>query len=738
MLVAAHHAVPYDAAERLIAACDTSATCTTSSSALLKAMTYASTNVAGTPANWRAGKLETATAVNRAFTLPVSNNTTSGTTTVTETYTYAGRGGRVSTKATAVTLAGAPSGNFSQSFTQSFRWTELGQLDALTYPTCVAAACTNTTTRSVVNAYQGGRLVAVGPYYATEITYHPNGMLKQVTHARRGEHVSAGVAERVDADPNAMGRPYRIYTDGATLPGSTFNVEGDWSNGYYSYDGAGNIKKLLKVSGSSTDTLKPGDDTFTYDKVSRLTQARIATGASTTVSQAYVYDAWGNLTSYGGQPRTIEPSYPTSNHLDDASYDAAGNQTGWIWDPAATPEPRYTYIYDYDRLNQMRYVNGPDGQHRVLAYSADGERIVERDLTGGITTFTLRGLDGALLREVELQNGVYAWVKDYVYRDGQLLASQDRKEGHQHYHLDHLGTTRMLTNRCGERVKRYEQFPFGDTISAPDNDTEKRRFTGHQRDIGSTTNTLDDMDYMHARYYGMKMGRFLAVDQGNGRRAAPQTWNRYGYCRGNPVTRFDPDGAADQVVWDYYFATKDLGPEGREAFETSLSEGLLVGTTATYGAGLIARGGSSLVTGALIYGHRVVDFLSNLLTPGPTITGSIGGVSRKSLEAAARSGGPVIELLTNQTTAPAVGRALSAAAGEGAQALAGAAREGGKLFVARIPAALIAKLQQAGLVEVKTTMMGKRVVAIEYRFYPQASEFVARFFQQAGSEVPKT
>ncbi|MDI9621981.1 MAG: hypothetical protein QM379_08880, partial [Acidobacteriota bacterium] len=60
-------------------------------------------------------------------------------------------------------------------------------------------ACTNTMQRTVYNEYQGGRLVAVHPYYATEITYHPNGMLKQVTHARRGEQVSAGVAERIDA-----------------------------------------------------------------------------------------------------------------------------------------------------------------------------------------------------------------------------------------------------------------------------------------------------------------------------------------------------------------------------------------------------------------------------------------------------------------------------------------------------------------------------------------------------------
>ena len=246
-------------------------------------------------------------------------------------------------------------------------------------------ACTNTMQRTVYNEYQGGRLVAVHPYYATEITYHPNGMLKQVTHARRGEQVSAGIAERIDADPNAMGRPYRIFI-------------------------------------------------------------------------------------------------------------------------------------------------------------------------GGTTTFNLRGLDGALLREVELKAGAYEWVKDYIYRDGLLLASQHRTEGHQHYHLDHLGTTRMLTNRCGERVKRYELFPYGDTISAPANDTETRRFTGHQRDLGSLTNTTDDLEYMHARYYGVKMGRLLSVDPIQETKKAtrrPQSWNRYAYVIGNPVKFIDPSGAILEVAGEY-------------------------------------------------------------------------------------------------------------------------------------------------------------------------------------------
>ena len=170
---------------------------------------------------------------------------------------------------------------------------------------------------------------------------------------------------------------------------------------------------------------------------------------------------------------------------------------------------------------------------------------------GGTTTFNLRGLDGALLREIELKAGAYEWVKDYIYRDGLLLASQHRTEGHQHYHLDHLGTTRMLTNRCGERVKRFEQFPYGDTISPPANDTETRRFTGHQRDLGSLTNTTDDLEYMHARYYGVKMGRLLSVDPIQETKKAtrrPQSWNRYAYVIGNPVKFIDPSGAILEVA----------------------------------------------------------------------------------------------------------------------------------------------------------------------------------------------
>gem|GEM_PF-2709970 len=235
------------------------------------------------------------------------------------------------------------------------------------------------------------------------------------------------------------------------------------------------------------------------------------------------------------------------------------HQTGWKYEQYAVPEPRYTYLFDWDPLDRMRWHNGP-GINRVLAYTADGERIVERNLTSGVTTISLRGLDAKVLREVKLENGSYSWQKDYIYREGQLLASHGNNEPLQHYHLDHLGTPRMLSNRCGERLQRFESFPFGEAIAELPQHPEKMRLTGHQRDLNQPSTTEDDLDYMHARYYGTKMGRFLGVDLAGPDATLPRSWNRYAYARSNPLAFIDPDGLAERLAVFVTFKSEDFVP----------------------------------------------------------------------------------------------------------------------------------------------------------------------------------
>jgi len=48
---------------------------------------------------------------------------------------------------------------------------------------------------------------------------------------------------------------------------------------------------------------------------------------------------------------------------------------------------------------------------------------------------------------------------------------------------------------------------------------------------------------MHARYYGVKMGRFVSVDPGfDVNPHAPRSWNLYAYVRNNPTRYYDKTG----------------------------------------------------------------------------------------------------------------------------------------------------------------------------------------------------
>jgi hypothetical protein len=111
------------------------------------------------------------------------------------------------------------------------------------------------------------------------------------------------------------------------------------------------------------------------------------------------------------------------------------------------------------------------------------------------------------------------------------------------------------------------------------------------------------------------------------------------------------------------------------------------------------------------------------------VSGPMGNVARTVLEAAVADAGPTIRAVTNLTMKPQVGRALSVAVEEDADALAAAARSGGQTFTANIPKALIVQLERIGLASLKTTQMAGRIVGKEYRFLAEASEFIVPFFR---------
>jgi RHS repeat-associated protein len=182
-------------------------------------------------------------------------------------------------------------------------------------------------------------------------------------------------------------------------------------------------------------------------------------------------------------------------------------------------------------------------------YTADDERFWMYRVGGGGSIWTLRGLDAKVLREYQAHAGWSAF-KDYIYRGSALLAEADSValgSAVRHFHLDHLGTVRAITNAAGQRIAYHIYYPYGQELTAFNQDTERMKFTGHERDLASLAGAGDDLDYMHARHYSLVVGRFLSIDPLPGGKNNPQTWNRYMYALSNPVIYIDPDGQEERT-----------------------------------------------------------------------------------------------------------------------------------------------------------------------------------------------
>lgn len=568
----------YDQSERIIRIKD-------GSGRLLKEYAYGTSNAGS---DLRNGKL--VTAIRHNYVDPPGGPAVELDISVTETYYYKGLGGRISQRDTQL--------NTGQAFTQSFEYDKTGQITKINYPDCLHGDCTDeaamTDRRTVTNAYSRGQLVSVTDSVTGSVNtvgYHLNRMLNQVGHAN-------GVNDRIEVNAsNKMPRPHRIFTSNALTANGL--AGGDWDSGVYSYDGADNIIRI-------------GADYFTYDRKGRLTEGTAF--ASGNRKQSYAYDAFHNLfqkTTTVNGAATVESLAVNArkNRLTSATYDARGNIV--LYQGRG---------YIYDELNLVKYAPG-----KVFIYTADDERLWTYDYSGPTLreTYSLRDLDGRLLREYLNEGGSVAgtWkvTKDYLYRGDSLLSSWSPTEGTRHFHLDHLGSPRLITDQNKRRVALHTYYPFGQEASIQTQDSEKLKFSGHERDFNGAGDA-DDLDYMHARYYSASIGKFLSIDPVKSWDAKkPGSWNRYTYALNNPMKYTDPTGESPTIATGLAGAgVGALVGGGIELFSQLVVEGKSlnqvewrdVGASAANGAvtGGVAglTGGASLLASGALNGGALV------------------------------------------------------------------------------------------------------------------------------------
>jgi RHS repeat-associated protein len=508
----------------------------------LKDFDYYPANAAG---EYRLGKLSAATRHNYIIN-PNSNSAVD--VTYSESYNYAGINGRVSSRSTWTSLG--------TTYQQSFEYDQSGNLANQTYPTCVGnsfcAQSNVSPARRIFYTYSNGLQTKVSSeqnHYAKQIDYNANGTIKTIEHGVSGNPTASGVTDTYVMDSNYMPRIRQIYTTGAA-------GTGNWDSGAYQYDGAGNIKKI-------------GSDWYVYDRANRLIEG-------TSLSpwkkrQTYTYDPFGNMTKKETFGNVTAPgsgnllttdvygTNPSTNRYNSIAYDASGNLT--------------MGIYGYDSLNMMKTAPG-----KIYLYNASDERVHLYDHSSGNPatyrdTITLRGLNNEVLREYNVYGGNtspnnWEWVKDYIYAGTKLLSSESRWDGRLNYHLDHLGSPRLVTSNSLGAVRSNQYLPFGEAAGA---NYERLDFTGHEKDIPNSAGG-HVLLYMHARFYSAANGKFLSVDPGrdwNPRQ--PQSWNMYAYVQNNPINRIDPTGRAQASPFSFIFDALKAANEKYDQFLSAIT-----------------------------------------------------------------------------------------------------------------------------------------------------------------------
>ncbi len=343
----------------------------------------------------------------------------------------------------------------------------------------------------------------------------------------------------------------------------------------YDYDesltagGTANTGNLVSQTITIDGLAQPFVQTYKYDSLYRIKEAKETNNGNQTWIENYDYDRYGNRTTltqnlHGNQLAannlthpTIDPTTNRFNPGQSYAYDKAGNIT--------------TDVDEYGNVRLITF-NGDNKQTKITDNSSTPKKIGEYEYDGEGKRVKKKTFDSTTGAETERVI--------FVYSGGKLVAEYSTKPPPQnpitkYVATDTLQSVRAITNQDGEVVSRRDFLPFGKEIpnsSLPGHssslrtsalkyggDDVRQKFTGYQKDEES------GLDFAEARMYNNRHARFTAVDPllASGKSSNPQTFNRYVYVMNSPLNLTDPTGLqAATRPWLGRIATVNSEPSG--------------------------------------------------------------------------------------------------------------------------------------------------------------------------------
>ena len=322
---------------------------------------------------------------------------------------------------------------------------------------------------------------------------------------------------------------------------------------YGTTDNNGNVKsQQITVPTVGANPGFTAIQTYTYDSLNRLKDAKEMIGTTQTWKQTFTFDRYGNRRFDEANTTTLAPGCQTA--VCNPTIDPATNRLiGYTFDNAGNTKVDATgRTFTYDAENkQVEVKNSSNASIGQYFYDGDGKRVKKYVPTTGETTIFVYDASGKMVAEYSTTTNNNPQVS-YLTND-------------------HLGSPRITTDANGQVISRRDFLPFGEEITSAQTaqrsvnlnygeDGIKQKFATYERD------TETDLDFAQARMYANRLGRFTSVDPYNiifekkkGKNAKeenqvlhdyisnPQVWNKYAYASNNPLLYVDPQGEKAEV-----------------------------------------------------------------------------------------------------------------------------------------------------------------------------------------------
>jgi len=253
--------------------------------------------------------------------------------------------------------------------------------------------------------------------------------------------------------------------------------------------------------------------TYTYDPLNRLTGADYSTGESF----EYQYDAVGNRTAMTDTTGVTTYEYDAANRLTSA------NGVTYTWDDRGNLTNDGVFTYTYNAAGRMVRAESVTVT-LVYTYTAAGLRVAQ-SVDGDVTNFAWDWASG--LPEMLREGG-------NLYLVGQETLGQFASGEWAYYLPDALGSVRQVVDGAGAVVSAREWTPYGVEMGAA------------QAGLGYTGEWFDGgvgLEYLRARWYDGRVGRFTRRDPWRGSIQQPQIMlSGYVYVGNRPINTMDPSG----------------------------------------------------------------------------------------------------------------------------------------------------------------------------------------------------